>query len=113
MSSGTQVDLDWAGIDPPSPEGGFGGQAPPTAGGANIVGTGEGVRDAAYLTDEEILGIEPVGLRAEIGNRSIEVDREGRARRGTACRALTTCGVGRRAHAGLDGCAGGGSESWG
>jgi hypothetical protein len=43
MSSGAQVDLDWGGVD--------------TAG----AGSGAGVQDAAYLTDEEILGIEPVG----------------------------------------------------
>ena len=49
MSSGTQ-------IDPPSPEGGYGGLGPLSV---NVPATaGSGGR--AYLTDEEILGIEPV-----------------------------------------------------
>ena len=51
MSSGSQVDLDWAGTD--AGQGGAG--APP----ASAPGNG-----AAYLTDEEILGIEPVGSLA-------------------------------------------------
>src|SRR5579863_2725553 len=51
MSSGTQVDLDWAGTDT-----GQGGAAAPASSGANI-----GAAGAAYLTDEEILGLEPIG----------------------------------------------------
>jgi hypothetical protein len=50
MSSGTQVELDWTGIDA-AQSGPVG--APPS--GANGAGAG------AQLTDEEILGIEPVG----------------------------------------------------
>jgi hypothetical protein len=48
MSSGTQVDLDWAGTD----AGQSGASAPP-ASASNTGATG-----GAYLTDEEILGIE-------------------------------------------------------
>ncbi len=50
MSSGTQVDLDWAGAD-----GAQGGAAASPASATNP-GTKAG---AAYLTDEEILGIDP------------------------------------------------------
>jgi hypothetical protein len=46
MSSGTQVDLDWAGTDA--------GQ-----GGAPVLPASAPSNGAAYLTDEEILGIEP------------------------------------------------------
>lgn len=51
MSSGAQVDLDWAGAD--AGQGGAGAPSPsaPSTGAAG----------GAYLTDEEILGIEPVG----------------------------------------------------
>jgi hypothetical protein len=49
MSSGTQVDLDWAGTDA-----GQGGAGAPPASAPNT-----GAAGAAYLTDEEILGIEP------------------------------------------------------
>jgi hypothetical protein len=52
MSSGTQIDLD-----APSANAGQGGAATPAASGAN--GAGAGTK--AYLTDEEILGLEPVG----------------------------------------------------
>ena len=48
MSSGTQVDMDWAGTD--TGQGGAG--APPTS------APNSGAAGAAYLTDEEILGIE-------------------------------------------------------
>src|SRR5690242_8999009 len=51
MSSGTQVDLDWAGTDA-----GQGGAGAPAAG-----APGTGADGGAYLTDEEILGIEPAG----------------------------------------------------
>ncbi len=51
MGSGTQVDLDWAGADAAQ-----GGVAAPPASGPNT-----GAAGGAYLTDEEILGIEPVG----------------------------------------------------
>jgi hypothetical protein len=49
MNSGTQVDLDWA-----SGDGGQGGAAATLA--APPAGAGD---REAYLTDEEILGIEP------------------------------------------------------
>ena len=52
MSSGTQIDLDV-----PSADAGQGGAANPPPSGAN--GAGAGTK--AYLTDEEILGLEPVG----------------------------------------------------
>jgi hypothetical protein len=49
MSSGAQVDLDWAGSDVAQ-----GGAAAPPASAANT-----GAAGGAYLTDEEILGIDP------------------------------------------------------
>jgi len=52
MSSGAQIDMDWAGI-----YGAAGGAAAPPASGAS----GAGATAEKYLTDEEILGIEPVG----------------------------------------------------
>ena len=51
MSSGSQVDLDWAGADVAQ-----GGAGAPAAGAAK-----DGAAGGAYLTDEEILGIEPPG----------------------------------------------------
>ncbi len=51
MSSGTQVDLDWAGTDVTQ-----GGNGVPPASVAQTDAAG-----AAYLTDEEILGIESIG----------------------------------------------------
>jgi len=51
MSSGTQVDLDWAGTD--------GGQSGAGAPAASAPATGASAGE--YLTDEEILGIEPIG----------------------------------------------------
>src|SRR5712671_1110336 len=52
MSSGAQIDMDWAGID-----GAAGGAAAPPASGAS----GAGATAEKYLTDEEILGIDLVG----------------------------------------------------
>src|SRR5258706_4639360 len=52
MSSGAQIDMDWAGI-----YGAAGGAAAPPASGAS----GAGATAEKYLTDEEILGIDPVG----------------------------------------------------
>jgi hypothetical protein len=49
MSSGTQVELDWTGVDA-----GQGGAAAPAANPTNGAGAG------TYQTDEELLGIEPV-----------------------------------------------------
>src|SRR5467141_2957773 len=57
MSSGTQVELDWAEVDAAP-----GGDSTPLANGA---GSGTG----AYLTDEEILGLEPVGVASKEHNR--------------------------------------------
>jgi hypothetical protein len=51
MSSGTQVDLDWAGTDAPQ-------------GGAAVLPASASNNGAAYLTDEEILGIESPSLAA-------------------------------------------------
>src|SRR6267143_256719 len=60
MSSGTQVELDWTGVDAAP-----GGPSTPPANGTNGVGSGTG----AYLTDEEILGLEPVGAASKEHNR--------------------------------------------
>jgi hypothetical protein len=58
MSSGTQVDLDWAGTD-----GAQGGAAAPSASAMN-----PGAVGAAYLSDEEILGIELIDASAARSN---------------------------------------------
>jgi hypothetical protein len=50
MSSGTQIDLDWSGVNAAQSD-----AATATASGVN------GARAGTQLTDEEILGIEPVG----------------------------------------------------
>src|SRR5882762_7486508 len=60
MSSGTQVELDWTGVDAAP-----GGAATVPANGTNGAGSGTG----AYLTDEEILGLEPVGVASKKHNR--------------------------------------------
>src|SRR6266478_3364048 len=57
MSSGTQVELDWTEVDAAP-----GGASTPLANGA---GSGTG----AYLTDEEILGLEPVGAASKAQDR--------------------------------------------
>ena len=57
MSIGTQVELDWTEVDAAP-----GGASTPLANGA---GSGTG----AYLTDEEILGLEPVGVASKEHNR--------------------------------------------
>ena len=59
MSSGTQIEMEWTGIDTSS------GAAAPPASAAN----GAGVGTRAFLTDEEILGIEPFGVTA--GTRDV------------------------------------------
>jgi len=70
MSSGTQVDLDWAGA-------GQGGSGAPPASAPN-----SGAAGSAYLTDEEILGMEPsapnggVGDDKGIGARALMGDAE-------------------------------------
>src|SRR5467141_486762 len=60
MSSGTQVELDWTEVDAAP-----GGPSTPPANDTNGVGSGTG----AYLTDEEILGLEPVGAASKEHNR--------------------------------------------
>jgi hypothetical protein len=61
MSSGTQVDLDWAGTDSAA----SGGAGESSAAGATNGGAG-------YLTDEEILGIEPLtGSQESSAQRSV------------------------------------------
>jgi len=57
MSSGAQVDLDWAGADAAQ-----GGAAAPAASALNT-----GAAGTAYLTDEEILGIEPPSPKGGFG----------------------------------------------
>jgi len=61
MSNGTQVDMDWAGTDVAQ----SGAGAPP----ASVPGTG--TVGEVYLTDEEILGLEPIGSRAAKPNSVI------------------------------------------
>jgi hypothetical protein len=60
MSSGTQIELDWTGVDAAQ-----GGAATPPPSGAN--GTGPG----AHLTDEEILGLEPAGAPRQQRDSSV------------------------------------------
>ncbi len=60
MSSGAQVELDWTEVDAAP-----GGAATVPANGTNGAGSGTG----AYLTDEEILGLEPVGVASKEHNR--------------------------------------------
>jgi hypothetical protein len=60
MSSGAQVELDWTEVDAAP-----GGASSPLANGTNGAGSGTG----AYLTDEEILGLEPVGVTSKEHNR--------------------------------------------
>ncbi len=67
MSSGTQVDLDWAGTDAGRGTAGAPGASASTNGGTN----------AAYLTDEEILGIDPPSPDGGFGG--LATDRVGRA----------------------------------
>ncbi len=62
MSSGTQVDMDWAG------------------GGARRAGTG----DAAYLTDEEILGIDPPSPNGGFGGQARHANNNGAGNGGQA-----------------------------
>ncbi len=65
MSSGTQIELDWTGIDAAP-----GGAATPPTSGANGAEAGTG----AYLTDEEILGLEPVGVGSKEQNHVVPQD---------------------------------------
>lgn len=93
MSSGTQVDLDWVGTDA-----GQGVAATPPA---NAPSAG-----AAYLTDEEILGIEPV---SELGNNHaarIGLHQNGSVEAGASAEA----GAAKSTQA--EACATGGMPSW-
>jgi hypothetical protein len=63
MSSGTQIDMDWAGIDSAA-----GGSAAPPASAAN----GTGAAAEKYLTDEEILGIDPPSPKDGYGGQARE-----------------------------------------
>ena len=66
MSSGTQVDLDWAGLCAGGEGTGANG-APVGNGagaGATVGGAGTASAAGAFLSDEEILGIDPVGAVA-------------------------------------------------
>jgi hypothetical protein len=84
MSSGTQVDLDWAGL-----EIGQGGAAAPPASAANTGGTG-----GAFLTDEQILGIDAPSPNGGFGGLGPDnADRSDAQQTGTA-------EVGGRAEAG-------------
>jgi hypothetical protein len=61
MSSGTQVDLDWTGMDSAS-----GAAAPPPALDTNLAEAVPG----PYLTDEEILGIDPPSPKGGYGGQA-------------------------------------------
>jgi hypothetical protein len=112
MSSGAQVDLDWAGTDVAAGEA---GASPADGGAAGVAGVGAGLgagarggtSDARYLTDEEILGITPVG-----GN---EAGRDSSGRDGAANRedaALGDKGAQAEAYATEAGGPGGPMPSW-
>ena len=60
MSSGTQVDMDWAGTD--ASQGGA--TNPATSAPIGGAGGGAGAAGSEYLSDEEILGIQPGGAFA-------------------------------------------------
>lgn len=62
MSSGAQVDLDWAGTDAAQ-----GGAVPPAG------ATSAGAAGTAYLTDEEILGIDPPTPNGGFGGQARQV----------------------------------------
>src|ERR1700733_3999750 len=66
MSGGTQVDLDWAGTEA--------GQATATS-----VPAPGGAAGERYLTDEEILGIEPVGASADSQRSAIPSEARNRS----------------------------------
>jgi len=74
MSSGTQVDPDWAGTDASQ-----GGAAIPPA---NAPGTGSG--GGTYLTDEEILEIDPISVNPPRHDAVIPSARTEDSRRGEA-----------------------------
>lgn len=62
MIGGTQVEVDWAGLDAGgAPSGGAGNSAGPGGAGAGV-GLEGGTGAGAYLSDEEILGMEPLGI---------------------------------------------------
>src|ERR1700674_5440119 len=61
MSSGTQIELYWTGIDAA-----HGGASAPPPSGANGVGSGAGT----YLSDEEILGIDPPSPKGGYGGQA-------------------------------------------
>jgi hypothetical protein len=63
MSTGAQIEMDWAGLDAAS-----GGSAAPPANGAN----GAGAAGEKYLTDEEILGIDPPSPKDGYGGQARE-----------------------------------------
>src|SRR6266853_6298990 len=60
MSSGTQAELNWTGID----------AAP--GGAATSPASGAGSATGAYLTDEEILGIDPPSPKAGYGGQALD-----------------------------------------
>ena len=65
MSTGTQIDLDWAGVD-----------APPGAAQAPSRPSPSTAVEAKYLTDEEILGIEGAG--SDVDRASFVIPSEAR-----------------------------------
>jgi hypothetical protein len=91
MSSGTQVDLDWAGTDLGADGTGANGAAAGvgTAGVAGPAGT--------YLSDEEILGIEPVGAVGPTHHSVILSARTEDSRRGEARNLSSIDGAGEDA----------------
>jgi hypothetical protein len=81
MSSGPQLDADWAGVDAV----GVGGVPP--AGGPNRAEHNDAVGAGAYLSDEEILGITPVGIApggTNSGNEKFAIGLDGELHRAGA-----------------------------
>jgi len=106
MSSGTQVDMDWAGADAAQ----SGAGAPPAT------APNSGATSAAYLTDEEILGIESPSLaEASYGGQgrygSDSFVRNGTGQNGTA-EASGPAEAGAAKTTQAEACATGGMPSW-
>jgi hypothetical protein len=94
MSSGTQTDLDWTGIDA-----GNGASGAAIPGGTNGGGAGEKYSEFASMTDEEILGIDPPspnggfgGLAHRTGTFEAGAQRNDNSQSGTAQRGELAAG---------------------
>jgi hypothetical protein len=82
MSSGTQIDLDWTGVNAAQSD-----AAIPPASGATGASTGAGT----YLTDEEILGIDPPSPKGGYGGQA--PDETGNISAQSASKKETTVGA--------------------